>query len=253
MISIIIPARNEEARLGKTLAYLKECSPDEYMEIIVAEGGSVDRTAHVARPWATVVHGSDCSRAVLMNTGARAARGEVFFFLHADSFPPPGFPEMIRAALAGPSVVGGAFDQQFIEPVFGLRLVTALDRIRYRLTGNYFGDQGIFVRRGAFERVGGFPNRGILEDLEFSRRLRQIGRTVLIQKPLPTSGRRFLNGGVARTFFWIAVLLARHRLGMDTERYAAEYRKENERRDAGRNSDPGCKHLPDSDVYPKRR
>jgi len=180
-------------------------------------------------------------------------RYRVFFFLHADSFPPPGFPEMIRAALADPSLVGGAFDQQFIEPVFGLRLVSALDRIRYRLTGNYFGDQGIFVRRGAFERVGGFPNRGILEDLEFSRRLRQIGRTVLIQKPLPTSGRRFLDGGVARTFFWIAVLLARHRLGMDTERYAAEYRKENERRGAGRNSDPGCKHLPDSDVYPKRR
>jgi rSAM/selenodomain-associated transferase 2 len=229
MISIIIPARNEEAHLGKTLAYLKQSTPDQHMEIIVAEGGSTDLTTDVARPWATVVHDREYSRAALMNAGARTARGEVFFFLHADSFPPPRFSVMIRAALADPGVVGGAFEQQFIEQTCELRLITAINRIRYRFTENYFGDQGIFARRDAFERAGGFPNRGILEDLEFSKCLRRVGRMVLIREPLLTSGRRFLNGGAARTFFWIAILLARHRLGMDTERYAGEYRKENER------------------------
>ncbi|MFZ2447477.1 MAG: TIGR04283 family arsenosugar biosynthesis glycosyltransferase [Syntrophobacteraceae bacterium] len=229
MISIIIPARNEEAHLGRTLSHLRKCAPAD-AEIIVAEGGSQDRTADVARRWATVVHGSDCTRAALMNAGARAARGDVFFFLHADSFPPPGFSGMIREALSAPEVVGGAFEQQFIEPVFGLRVATAVDRLRYRLTKNYFGDQGIFVRRDAFKRAGGFPNKAILEDVAFCMSMRRTGRTVLIRRPLPTSGRRFLRGGIARTFLWIAVLLLRHRLGIDTERYAAAYRKENERR-----------------------
>lgn len=228
MISIIIPARNEEAYLGKTLAYLKRCAPSDCAEIIVAEGGSTDCTVDVALPLATVVHSADCTRAGLMDAGARVARGDVLFFLHADSFPPLDFAALIQAAFATPSVAGGAFEQKFVEPDFGLRLVTILDRIRYRLTGNYFGDQGIFVRKNVFEQAGGFPDKGILEDLEFSRRMRHIGRTVLIRRPVMTSGRRFLAGGIARTFFWIAALLARHRLCLDIERYAPAYRKVNE-------------------------
>ncbi len=232
MISIIIPARNEEAHLGATLAYLREHAPPTGAEIIVAEGGSVDATADVARHWASVVQGSDCTRAALMNAGARLARGDVLFFLHADSFPPPDFLELIRAALADPRVVGGAFDHQFIEPVFGLWMVSTIDRIRFRLTKNHWGDQGIFVRRSVFERMGGFPHRAILEDLEFSRRLKRIGLTVLIPKPVRTSGRRFLKGGITRTFLMIVWLLALYTLRIDTERYAARYRRENESREA---------------------
>lgn len=227
-ISIIIPARNEETHLGMTLAYLKQYAPVD-TEIIVAEGSSEDRTAEIARSCAVTVLGCDCTRAALMNTGARVARGEVLFFLHADSLPPPDFAVMIHAALSVPGVVGGAFEQQFMEPMLGLRVVSLIDRVRYRLSGNYFGDQGIFVRRYAFQRAGGFPERGILEDLEFCTSLRRIGPTVLIHKPVLTSGRRFLKGGITRTFLWIAMLLLRHRLGICTERYAAEYRRENER------------------------
>jgi rSAM/selenodomain-associated transferase 2 len=228
MLSIIIPARNEEAHLGETLAHLRRYAPADCTEIIVAEGGSTDRTADIARPWAVVARCPDCTRAALMNAGAQAARGDVLFFLHADSFPPPNFQALIAQALADSRVAGGAFEQQFLEPIFGLRVVAAINRLRYRLTGRFFGDQGIFVRRDIFARIKGFPDRGILEDLEFSRRMRHTGRTILIRKPVLTSGRRFLNGGIARTFLWIAVLLARHRLGVDTERYAAAYRKENE-------------------------
>ena len=232
MVSIIIPARNEEAHLGATLAYLREHAPPHLAEIIVAEGDSVDATADVARPWAAVVHSADSTRAALMNAGARVARGDVLFFLHADSAPPPDFLSLIQTTLADPRTVGGGFDHQFIEPVFGLWMVSTIDRIRFRLTKNYYGDQGIFVRRAIFERMGGFPKRAILEDLEFSRRLKRIGRTVLIPKPVRTSGRRFLNGGITRTFLWIVWLLALYTLRIDTEQYAARYRKENDRRRA---------------------
>lgn len=232
MISIIIPARNEEGHLGPTLTYLRQHASHPSAEIIVAEGGNVDRTVAVARRWATVVHGHDSTRAALMNAGAQAARGDVLFFLHADSVPPPDFLALIRAALADPLAVGGAFDHQFSEPVFGLWLVSTIDRIRFRLTKNYYGDQGIFVRRAIFDRIGGFPARGILEDLEFSRRMKRIGRTVLIPRRVQTSGRRFLNGGITKTFLWIVWLLALHTLRIDTERYAASYREENEGRGA---------------------
>lgn len=237
MLSIIIPARNEANHIGTTLAHLCKQLQQENAEIIVAEGGSVDRTANVALSWATVIHGDEHTRAALMNVGAQAARGNVLFFLHADSFPPPEFQALISKALENPNVVGGAFDHRFIEPVPGLRIVSAIDRVRFRLTKNHFGDQGIFVRKDVFERAGGFPNRGILEDLEFCVQMRRFGRTILIRKPLLTSGRRFLNGGIAKTFLWIAILLARHRLGIDTERYASVYRKDNERRGNSSNGD----------------
>jgi rSAM/selenodomain-associated transferase 2 len=232
MISIIIPARNEAAHLVATLAYLREHAPPTLAEVIVAEAGSLDATADVARRWAAVVHGHDSTRAGLMNAGARAAKGDVLFFLHADSVPPPDFMMLIRAALADPLAVGGAFDHQFSEPVLGLRLVSTIDRIRFRLTKNYYGDQGIFVRRAVFDRMGGFPDRAILEDLEFSRRMKRYGRTVLIPRPVRTSGRKFLNGGITKTFLWIVWLLALHTLRFDTERYAAMYRRDNDQRGA---------------------
>lgn len=232
MISIVIPARNEAAHLGATLAYLREHVPPPLAEVIVAEGGSVDGTADLARRWATVIHGHDSTRAALMNVGARAARGDVLFFLHADSVPPPDFLALIRAALADPLAVGGAFDHQFSEPVFGLWVVSTIDRIRFRLTKNYYGDQGIFVRKDVFTQMGGFPDRAILEDLEFSRQMKRMGRTILIPRPVRTSGRRFLNGGITKTFLWIVWLLALHTLHIDTERYAPSYRKENDQRGA---------------------
>ncbi len=229
-VSIIIPAKNEAAYLPRTLAYLREHAPDPSVEIIVAEGGSQDATAEVARPWATVLHGPDSTRAGLMNAGARSARGDVLFFLHADSFPPPDFLVLIREALADPLVVGGAFDHQFLEPVFGLWVVSTIDRVRFRLTRNYYGDQGMFVRRAVFEQMGGFSSKAIMEDLAFSRRLKRFGRTALIRKPVRTSGRRFLNGGIARTFLWIVWLLVLEALRINTEAYAERYRRDNDHR-----------------------
>lgn len=123
----------------------------------MAAGESLDATAEVARPWAAVVHGPDSTRAALVNAGARTARGDVLFFLHTDSLPPPDFLALIQAALADPLAVGGAFDHQFTEPILGLWLVSTIDRVRFHLTRNYYGDQGIFVRRAVFERMGGFP------------------------------------------------------------------------------------------------
>ncbi len=224
MISVVIPARNEAGTLGETLAVLRACTPPEATEIVVAVGRSTDATAAVAARAARVVHGIDATRAGLLNAEARAARGSVLLFLHADTLPPPDYVAAVRAALGDPAVVGGAFDFEFRERAWRLAAISAINRLRCRLTGNFYGDQGIFVRRPVFERLGGFPRRQLFEDLVFSQAMRRAGRTVLLRgRRVRTSGRRLLAPDWGRTVGLIAWLLALHTLGWDTEGYAARY------------------------------
>ena len=126
--------------------------------------------------------------------------------------------------MANERVVGGAFEHRFAERDWRLRIVSAINRLRYRLTRNYYGDQGIFVRAGVFRQLGCYPPRRLMENLTFSRHLKHVGRTALIHVPLTTSGRRFLARGPWRTFGFIVWLLSRHTLGLATERYAEYWR-----------------------------
>ncbi|MCI0410974.1 MAG: hypothetical protein L0191_20830, partial [Acidobacteria bacterium] len=149
---------------------------------------------------------------------------DTLFFLHADSFPPANAFELIESALSDSRIVGGAFEHLFAEPGWSLRAITWINRIRYRLTRNYYGDQGIFVRADLFHRMGGYRDLKIMEDLDFSQRLKRVGRSVLIRVPLLTSGRRFLARGPWRTFFFIVWLLLLHSLRLDTQCYAERWR-----------------------------
>jgi rSAM/selenodomain-associated transferase 2 len=224
VISVVIPARNEAPVLDETLAFLGRFTPPGAGELIVAVGDSSDGTAAIAGRGARLVRGDDPSRAGLLNAGARAARGQVLFFLHADTWPPRDYLAAIEHALAEPAVVGGAFDFEFRERAWHLDAIAAINRLRCRLTGNFYGDQGIFVRRAAFERIGGFPRRQLFEDLLFSQAMRREGQTRLVcGRRVRTSGRRFLAPGWPRALGLIAWLLALHALGCDTDDYAARY------------------------------
>ena len=223
-ISIVIPVRNDAAALARTLDHLVAMEGVARAEIIVAASGDPEGTACAVGGRARLgwPHGS--TRAALMNAGAAVARGDVLFFVHADSFPPWNALALIERALADPRAVGGAFEHLFAEPSVSLSLVTSINRVRYRLTRNYYGDQGIFARAAVFRELGGYKDLDLLEDLDFARRLRRRGRSVLIPEPLLTSGRRFLARGPWRTFFFIVWLLALHTLRLDTRRYAERWR-----------------------------
>jgi rSAM/selenodomain-associated transferase 2 len=223
-ISIVIPVRNDADALGRTLDRLVQLAGMDGAEVIVAAAPGRDATERVVAGRARVIRPGGATRAELMNAGAAVAGGETLFFLHADSFPPPEALSLIRAMLADPRVSGGAFEHLFDEPGWSLRAITWINRIRYRLTRNWYGDQGIFVRTTVFRSLNGYRHLRLMEDLDFSRRLKRSGRSVLVRAALRTSGRRFLARGPWRTFALCLWLLSLYTLGLDTERYAERWR-----------------------------
>ena len=223
-VSIIIPSWNDAGSLSKTLDCLQGLAGIKDAEIIVAASGDNSGVEQAAAGRARVLWPGQSTRAAHMNSGAAVAHGEILFFLHADSFPPMDALELIHGALSDARVVSGAFEHLFADPGWSLRMITWINRIRYRLTRNYYGDQGIFVRTSVFRHMGGYKELQILEDLEFSQRLKGVGRTVLVKVPMLTSGRRFLTQGPWRTFFFIVWLLLLHTLRLDTQRYAERWR-----------------------------
>ena len=223
-LSIVIPARNDAAALARTLAYLARLPGIAGAEVIVAAAGDVEGTTAAVAGRARLLWPHGSTRAQLMNAGAAAARRDTLLFLHADSFLPPEALSLIHGVLADPRAVGGAFEHLFAEPVWSLRAITWINRIRYRLTRNYYGDQGVFVRTDVFRTLGGYRDLALMEDLDFTQRLKRCGRSVLITTPLVTSGRRFLARGPWRTFAFIVWLLALWSLRLDTQRYAERWR-----------------------------
>jgi rSAM/selenodomain-associated transferase 2 len=222
--SIVIPTRNDALALGRTLDWLAALEDVDRAEIVVAAAPEPDATEGVAAGRARVIRPGGSTRAELMNAGAALARGEILFFLHADSFPPLRALALIDRALADPRALGGAFEHLFDEPGWSLRAITWINRARYRITRNWYGDQGIFVRADVFKALGGYRELRLLEDVDFTCRLKRRGRSVLVRVPLRTSGRRFLARGPWRTFFFCWWLVGRFTLGLDTERYAERWR-----------------------------
>jgi rSAM/selenodomain-associated transferase 2 len=223
-LSVVIPARNDAQALGRTLDHLARLAGLDRAEVLVAAAGDRAGTARAAAGRARLLWPGGSTRAELMNAGAAAASGDVLFFLHADSFPPPDALALIARALADPRAVGGAFEHRFTERHWSLRAISGINRLRYRLTRNYYGDQGLFVRAEVFRALGGYHDLRLMEDLDFAQRLKRRGRSVLVRAPLSTSGRRFLARGPWRTFFFVVWLLARWTVGLDTERYAERWR-----------------------------
>jgi rSAM/selenodomain-associated transferase 2 len=212
VISVIVPVLNEARILAAALAELLE--QEGRFEVIVVDGGSTDGSYQLACEAAQVrCILSGQGRGTQMNAGAAAARGELFLFLHIDTRLPPGAILALQAA-ADAGLQAGAFRHSFAGTDWRLRLISAAHNLKCRLTRIYYGDHAIFVRRDVFERVGGFPEVAVLEDVIFCQRLRTLVRAALLPQVVTTDGRRFLQRGVWRTTARALLILARHTLGM---------------------------------------
>jgi rSAM/selenodomain-associated transferase 2 len=222
LVSIVVPARDDAQALRSTIDHLQRLHGIEGAEIIVAASGQRKATEDAVGDRAKIVWPEKPTRAALMNAGASVAGGDVLFFLHADSFPHPDALAAIQNALHDRRVVGGAFEHRFEEGLWSLRFISYVNRWRYFFTRNYYGDQGIFVRASIFRALGGYRDV-FMEDLNFSHRLKKIGRSKIIPLPLITSGRRFLTWGPWRAFFFIVWVLFLHSLRINTQHYAEHW------------------------------
>ncbi|HEU0282595.1 MAG TPA: TIGR04283 family arsenosugar biosynthesis glycosyltransferase [Gallionella sp.] len=221
-ISVIIPALNEAANIPNVLLALAPLRSRGH-EVIVVDGGSSDGTAALATPLADRVLHASRGRALQMNAGARAAEGEMLWFLHADTLPPPNADELILQALAQGRRGWGHFDVRLSGTGALLRMVAFMMNRRSRLSGIATGDQGIFVRREVFEHAGGFPEISLMEDIALSRVLKRHSRPAHAAQGLVTSSRRWEQRGVWRTILLMWRLRLAYFLGADPRKLAGLY------------------------------
>jgi len=188
-LSIVVPARNEENGIGDTLALLQPLRAAGH-EVIVVDGGSHDATATLAVAAADRVLTASPGRASQMNAGANVASGDVLLFVHADCALPSTAADEIGAAIRH-GHRWGRFDVTIVGQPRVLKLVAFMMNLRSRLTGIATGDQGIFVQRALFVRVGGYAALPLLEDVALSTTLKRVaGRPACLKARIRTSGRR---------------------------------------------------------------
>jgi rSAM/selenodomain-associated transferase 2 len=241
-IAVIIPTLNEEQALPRTLA---STAPLGFDEILVVDGGSSDQTHEIvdrfgreARGEGQGVHESArnlssspvplapcprlltaaAGRATQMNAGAAASRADVLLFLHADTRLPAEARRAIERALDDPACVGGRFDVRFERDAGFAWLIARLISLRSRVSGIATGDQALFVRRSTFERLGGFTDLPIMEDVEFTRRLKRAGRVEPLRDQVVTSYRRWERCGALRTIVLMWALRLLYWLGVHPNR-----------------------------------
>jgi len=199
MISVIIPALNEERSIGCCISRIKEekC----FAEIIVADGGSTDRTREIVAGFSEVrLIRSEKGRGIQMNSGAAHAKGNILLFLHADTRLEPGWSAALRSSLDSEELTGGAFSFRIDNPSARYRIVDALVALRCLLLKTPYGDQSIFVRRTTFEKIGGYPAIPLMEDIELVRKLKKAGKIVILRHTAYTDSRRWEKKGILRTY-----------------------------------------------------
>ena len=222
-ISIIVPTLNEADSIVTTLERLKLFRQDGH-EVIVVDGGSTDETVMLANSRADNVITSAPGRALQMNVGASQASGDILWFLHADTLVPDNATQLILDAFKNRKKQWGRFNIRLSGKSLLLRIVEKLMNLRSRISGIATGDQGIFVRREAFESIDGFKAIPLMEDLDISKRLKKLSRPCNLDEKLITSSRRWEENGIMRTILLMWRLRLAYTLGVSPEKLAHAYK-----------------------------
>jgi rSAM/selenodomain-associated transferase 2 len=215
-----VPVFNEELTIQRALDSVLRLKPEE---VLVIDGGSVDRTRQVAACAGVQLFGAPRGRARQMNHGAALARGDILLFLHADTRLPQSALDDIRDAMRNPKVAGGHFDVALDGAGWMLRAVGTMISLRSRLSRVATGDQAIFVRREVFAKLGGYPEIPLMEDIALSRALKRAGQVACLKSRVVTSARRWQKDGVWRTIFKMWTLKSLYLLGVSPRRLKRFY------------------------------
>jgi len=222
MISIIIPVLNEEMHMARCIASIR--TEGLAKEIIVADGGSTDRTREIALSHTgVIVTDSPKGRGTQMNAGSAVATGDIFLFLHADTVLEQGWAKELCASLDDASVIGGAFTFRIDNPAPKYRLVEAWVSMRCRIFKLPYGDQAIFIRKSVFQTLGGYKEILLMEDVDLISRMKKLGSITVLRNKAVTSGRRWVSKGLLRTAAINQMTILMYHLGVSPERLARFY------------------------------
>ena len=222
-LSIIVPILNESEQLPDLLEHLslwKQVGCD----VILVDGGSVDQSYELAEAQGFKVLRSERGRALQMNTGAAEACGDCLLFLHADTRLPKHADQLILRTMQETSADWGRFNVCITGRSFMFKVIAWFMNHRSCLSSIVTGDQGIFIRKQLFEKVGGFPVQPLMEDIEFSKRLKKIVKPAALKEKVTTSGRRWEQRGIWSTIYLMWCLRFAYWRGADVDELAAQYR-----------------------------
>ena len=221
-VSVIVPVLNEAERLAETLMLLAPHRVQGH-EVIVVDGGSNDGTVSIAEMHADKVLQADMGRAKQMNRGIEEAQGDILLFLHADTrLPADALANMISAVQDG--YFWGRFNVRLSGKHFLFRIIERMMNMRSCVTGIATGDQAIFASIESLDIIGAYPQIPLMEDILFSKRLRDLGWPACIPQKVITSSRRWEDRGIMRTVLLMWRLRLLFFLGIPPEKLAEQYR-----------------------------
>jgi rSAM/selenodomain-associated transferase 2 len=216
-ISVVIPSWRDTKNLASLLPAL--AAQERISETIVVDASGDEKAEELAlRFGASFIACSTPNRGEQMNLGAAASTGDLIVFQHCDTCLDETHLDAIERAVADPRIVGGAFFRKFDGRHPGLMWLESVARFLTRHGGTLYGDQSVFVRREVFERLGGFAKIPLMEDVEFSRRLRAAGKTAVLDPPIASSARRHLGKGPWRTTIQNGLFIVLYNLGISPHR-----------------------------------
>ena len=224
-ISVVIPVLNEARSINALIAHLRSLAPVDAVEIVVVDGDPAGSTVRAISHPLVVTAVADRGRASQMNRGAAIASGAVLLFLHADTFLPRSAFALIRETMRNDRYLAGCFDLGIGTDRAIFRLTERYVALRTRITRIPFGDQAIFMRRDDFDRIGGYRDIPIMEDVDLMGRIRKRGGKVrVLPEKVRTSARRWEQDGIVRGTLRNWTLQAMYCCGVSPERLARFYR-----------------------------
>jgi rSAM/selenodomain-associated transferase 2 len=227
-LSVIVPAWNDHANVARLLSEFVRLKA--LHEVIVADASPHSAAAEAARAAGAIyLPAPQPNRGAQMNLAAASATGDVLIFHHADSILTAAHLAAIQQALQNPEIIGGAFYRRFDRRHPRLVWFEAVARFLTRRGGCFFGDQSVFVRRETFRELGGFAPIPLMEDMEFSRRLRRFGQVAVLDPPLQSSNRRHLGRGPWRTTIENGIFIVLYKCGFSPAQLHRWYYRDRER------------------------
>jgi len=221
-VAVVIPVLNEDKSLLQHINTFKAL--DNKYHVVFCDSGSIDKTCSVLQQHKLHYCTSAKGRAIQMNTGAVLSKSDIILFMHADTVMTASGIEAVKKVMLDDSVVGGHFDIRLSGEGFVFRVIEWMINLRSRMTGISTGDQCQFVRRSVFEAMGGFPKQALMEDVEFSKRLKRYGKLVSLRDKVVTSSRRWEQYGVVKTIALMWKMRLLYWLGISPETLAQMYR-----------------------------